>query len=82
MKHPVTMLCRDWKDRAVIHKMEDGYETGCPHLSFVRYCKRPHWVALKRLPPCEKKTCGMEGCHNFGKATGYNEPARVVLVQA
>ncbi len=81
MKRPVTMLCRDHKGRNVIHEMDDGYETGCPHLSFVRYCDHPHWLTLKRLPPCEKRTCGMDDCHNFGRVTGYDDPARVVVVQ-
>jgi hypothetical protein len=76
------MLCRDYHDRVLIHEYEDGEQTGCPHLAFVRYCKTPHWIALKVLPPCAKKTCGMDGCHNFGRKDGYDQPSRVVLAQS
>lgn len=60
------------------HEYEQGDQTGCPHLSFVRYCLHPHWLA-KREPPCEMKRCGQELCHNFG--VPFKNMERVFLVR-
>ncbi len=60
------------------HTYDDGKQTCCPHLSFSSSCERPHWLSRRRLPPCEAKTCGMPGCHRFGKP--HDEPEKVLVV--
>lgn len=72
MRQPPTALCE------TDHCYEDGEQTGCPFLSMVHYCDPPHWLARKRLPPCETGECGMDRCHRF-KQDGPAEPHRIVL---
>lgn len=57
-------------DKTLSEAWDGAGETGCP---YQRYSRHPAlhdagvWLAIATEPPCQKKVCGQNGCHNFGK---------------
>ena len=47
-------------------RWSDGERLSCPALTYFDDIPVGRWLAVKEPPPCAKKTCGMDQCHNFG----------------